>query len=153
MTTNLTVPRHVTTSPAKPITPGGWVRLGLYVVAVLAGLASVLAEPLGFGGLTDVLAAVAGVLLVATGGTAALNLGKADDQQVKLRELGPALIDVLAEVRLLRENAATADEVADAIEARHPEPEPAPAPVTPDTPGNLTLEQLRDIVAGNTGRG
>lgn len=151
MSTNITVPRHIKTTPTKPITPGGWVRLGLYAVAVLAGLASVLAEPLGFGGLTDVLASIAGVLLVATGGTAALNLGKADDQQVKLRELGPALVDVLDEVRVLRENAATADEVADAIEARQPKPEPVP--VTPDTPANLTLEQLREIVAANTGRG
>lgn len=153
MTTNITVPRHIKTptSPTKPITPGGWVRLGLYAVAVLAGLASVLAEPLGFGGLTDVLASISGLLLVATGGTAALNLGKADDQQVKLRELGPALIDVLDEVRVLRENAATADEVADAIEARQPKPEPEP--VAPTTPVNPTLEQLRELVAENTGRG
>lgn len=109
----------MTADKNTPVTPGGWVRLGLYVVAVLAGLAAVLAEPLGFAGLTEVLMSISGVLLVATGGTAALNLGKADDQKLNVRQLGPAVIDLVREVQDLRKQAATPEDVANELEARH----------------------------------
>ncbi len=107
------------TDKKTPVTPGGWVRLGLYVIAVFTGLAAVLAEPLGFAGLTEVLMSISGVLLVATGGTAALNLGKADDQKLNVRQLGPAVIDLVREVQDLRRQAATPEDVANELEARH----------------------------------
>ena len=116
------------------LTPGGWVRIALYVIAVLAGLAAVLAEPLGFGGLEDLLVSVSGVLLVATGGTAALNVQRAPDQQIDWRDLIAGVFDVKNNVELLRAESATPATVADELEARRvftpapPAPEDAPAP-------------------------
>ena len=101
------------------LTPGGWVRIALYVIAVLAGLAAVLAEPLGFGGLEDLLVSVSGVLLVATGGTAALNIQRAPDQQIDWRDLIAGVFDVKNNVELLRQESATPAAVADELEARH----------------------------------
>ena len=42
------------TDKKTPVTPGGWVRLGLYVIAVLTGLAAVLAEGHLYGAVLDV---------------------------------------------------------------------------------------------------
>lgn len=142
---------HTTTNSNKPVTPGGWVRLALYAVAVLAGLASVLAEPLGFGGLTELLMSISGLLLVATGGTAALNLGKADDQQLNLRDLIPAVGNVVTEVRDLRER--QPQEVADEVEKRvtpTPAPAPQPEPQEPAT-GNSLLADMQERIAQQRG--
>lgn len=143
--------RANTTNTTVPVTPGGWVRLALYVVAVVAGLAAILAEPLGFGGLTELLVSISGLLLVATGGTAALNLGKADDQRLNIRELIPAVRDVAGEVRDLRER--QPDEVADKVAERvNPAPAPAPEPdfeVQPEPAGKSLLEALQKQIAQN----
>lgn len=66
------------------LNPAGWVRLVLYVLSALVGVAAVLATTLGYGELAGLLGTLAGTGAAVTGGTAAYNLPKAPDQNSAL---------------------------------------------------------------------
>lgn len=59
----------------------GWVRLVLYVLSALVGVAAVVATTLGYDAIAGLLGTLAGVGASVTGGTAVANLPKAPDQQ------------------------------------------------------------------------
>ena len=60
----------------KKITGMQAMRLVLYAVAVLAGLAAVIADTLGYGDIATTVNSLSATLLVLTGGTAAFNIEK-----------------------------------------------------------------------------
>ena len=64
----------------KGLNSAGFVRLGIYVISALMGLAAVVAPVLGYVDLGAALGAVSGALAAVAGGVASYNLPKADDQ-------------------------------------------------------------------------
>lgn len=66
-------------TPQK-LSPMAWVRLVIYVLAALVGIAAVVATTLGYGDIAALLGTLAGAGAAITGGTAAANLPKAPDQ-------------------------------------------------------------------------
>lgn len=130
----------------KNLTTGGWVRLVIYVVGSLIGLAALVAAILGFNDLALLMGTIAGGAASVTGGTAIFNLEKAPDNKtpVDAREVLPAFLEIMAAAREYgsRDQEAGGHEV------------PAPAPVSPSpdpapSGGNPTLDQLRDLIASN----
>lgn len=125
--------KHAKNKSVPELTPGGWIRGALYALGVLLGLAATLSEPFGFGEYKMVLAETSALLIVLTGSTAILNLGKAEDQQINLWE---AVTD-------LRDN--EPQRVADEVVKRIPDPSPAPRgepsrePVAEDPGANLPV--------------
>lgn len=120
------------------LTTGGWIRGILYGVGVLLGLAATLADTFGFGDYKTVLAESSALLIVLTGSTAILNLGKADDQQINLREVIPHLQGLWSAVTDIRDNdpQRVAEEVAKRIPTPAPEPSREEDPViAEDAPG------------------
>lgn len=112
------------------VTPGGWTRIALYAATVIVALIAVLLPAFGLGdavGIAEKLAAVLGIL---SGGTAVLNVPKADDQNIKLRDLLPAVGELVGEVRGLRQESATPADVVDEVQARF-----LPQPAAETTPG------------------
>ncbi|APT92878.1 hypothetical protein CPHO_08255 [Corynebacterium phocae] len=63
------------------LNPAGWVRLIMYVLSALVGIATVVATTLGYDGVAAILGTVAGAGAAITGGTAVANLPKAPDHQ------------------------------------------------------------------------
>lgn len=112
------------------LTPGGWVRAILYGIGVLLGLAATLSEPFGFPEYKMVLAETSALLIVLTGGTAILNLGKAEDQQIRVREIIPHVRGIWDAVTDMQENEPrrVAEEVERRLPAPSPDPSPAPSP-------------------------
>lgn len=74
------------------------VRLGVYGLAVLAGLAGVIADAAGYTDLAGLVTSLATTLLVITGGTAALNLNKGKET-FRPTEVMDAIGDVAAAVK------------------------------------------------------
>lgn len=135
--------KHAKKKAVPELTPGGWIRGALYALGVLLGLAATLADTFGFGDYKTVLAESSALLIVLTGSTAILNLGKAEDQQINLREVIPSLQALWGAVTDLREN--EPQRVADEVVKRIPAPAPAPAeepsrePVAEDPGANLPV--------------
>lgn len=135
--------KHTKNKSVPELTPGGWIRGALYALGVLLGLAATLSEPFGFGEYKMVLAETSALLIVLTGSTAILNLGKAEDQQINLREVIPSLQNLWEAVTDLRDN--EPQRVADEVMKRIPAPSPAPRgepsrePVAEDPGANLPV--------------
>lgn len=85
------------------LNPAGWVRLVIYVLSALTGLAAVVVNALGYADLSVLVGTVAGAGAAITGGTAVVNLPKADDQHptggFKVDEALPAILDIAAAAR------------------------------------------------------
>lgn len=84
------------------LNPAGWVRLVIYVLSALTGLAAVVVNALGYADLSVLVGTVAGAGAAITGGTAVVNLPKADDQHTggfKVNEALPAILDIAAAAR------------------------------------------------------
>lgn len=64
----------------QKLTPMAWVRLIIYIISALVGLAAVVATTLGYTDIAALLGTLAGAGAAITGGTAAANLPKAPDQ-------------------------------------------------------------------------
>lgn len=97
------------------LNPMGWVRLVLYVIGALVGVAAVVANSLGYVDLGTLLGTVAGAAAAVTGGTAVANLPKAPDQD----EL--AGLDIRAALSSIDDIAAAARTYQDAMsyEGKH----------------------------------
>lgn len=114
---------------ANQITPAGWVRLSLYIISAMVGLAAVIVNVLGMGELSALLGTIAGAGATITGGTAAFNLEKAPDQSrtggIDVSAAVPAILDIAAAARAYQ--AAVDYEPRHATEAEdEPVVEPAP---------------------------
>ena len=84
------------------LNPAGWVRLVIYVLSALTGLAAVVVNALGYADLGVLIGTVAGAGAAITGGTAVVNIPKADDQHTggfKVDEALPAILDIAAAAR------------------------------------------------------
>lgn len=97
----------------------GYVRLAIYILAALTGLAAVIVNALGFSDLGVLIGTVAGAGAAITGGTATFNLPKAPDQDktggFQLNDALPAILEIA--------EAARAYQAAVAYEGRHSAPE------------------------------
>lgn len=91
--------KHVATRKTFDLTTGGWVRLVLYVVLVVAAAVAGVGEEFGLGQFEGVAAQLLVVLGAVTGTTASLNVSKSPDHEMKLSEVVPALRDLSYEVR------------------------------------------------------
>ena len=93
----------------------GYVRLAIYILAALTGLAAVIVNSLGFSDLGVLIGTVAGAGAAITGGTATFNLPKAPDQDktggFQLNDALPAILEIAA--------AAKAYQAAVEYEGRH----------------------------------
>lgn len=78
------------------LNPAGWVRLVMYVLSALVGVAAVVATTLGYEQIASLLGVVAGAGAAVTGGTAVVNLPKAPDQQTAGLDLAALLPAVLS---------------------------------------------------------
>lgn len=78
------------------LTPAGWVRLVIYVIAALLGVAGVVTSTLEMDHISALLATLASAGAAITGGTAVANLPKANDQRagLDLAALLPAIQDI-----------------------------------------------------------
>lgn len=84
------------------LNPAGYLRLVIYVLSALTGLAAVVVNALGYADLSVLVGTVAGAGAAITGGTAVVNLPKADDQTTggfKVDEALPAILDIAAAAR------------------------------------------------------
>lgn len=81
----------------------GVVRIVLYVLGALCGLAALILPLLGIDYLTGILTALAGAAAAITGGTAVYNVPKAKDQKqdLSIAEVGGALLAVIREGQAL----------------------------------------------------
>lgn len=119
------------------LTTGGTIRLVIYVLSALIGLAALILPIVGFPALGALLGTVSGAAAAITGGTATYNLPKAPDQHgVDLAAVLPAIMALVEGVRDY-----TPDKPTDAPV------EPVRAVEVPETAPNSTLEQLRDMLA------
>lgn len=84
------------------IDPRAVVRLVIYAVGALAGLAAVILPALGIGDYTALLTSVAGAAAVITGGTAAYNIEKTPTNKANLLEVLAALKAVVNEAQAVR---------------------------------------------------
>ena len=100
----------------------GWVRLVVYVISALIGVAAVVANTLGHGDIAVLLGTLAGAGAAITGGTAAANLPKAPDQAPL------AGLDLVAALQALPTIAAAAQTYQQqaSYEPRHAAPEVEP---------------------------
>lgn len=85
------------------INPMGWVRLAIYILSALVGIAAVAVNAVGMGELSALLGTIAGAGAAVTGGTAAFNLPKAPDQNrtggIDVLSVLPALNDIAQAAR------------------------------------------------------
>lgn len=65
---------------ASKLTPAGWVRLVIYVLSGVIGVAAVVCTSLGYTEIAHTLSGFAAAGAAITGGTAVVNLPKAPDQ-------------------------------------------------------------------------
>ena len=88
---------------SNKLNPAGYLRLVIYVLSALTGLAAVVVNALGYADLSVLVGTVAGAGAAITGGTAVVNLPKADDQHptagFKVDEAIPAILDIAAAAR------------------------------------------------------
>lgn len=84
----------------KKLNPMGWVRLVIYILSSLVGLAAVVVNTLGYSDLGVMLGTVAGAAAAITGGTATYNLPAAPDNKggklggIDLAAALPALFNI-----------------------------------------------------------
>ena len=85
------------------VNTAGVVRIVIYVIGTLCGLAAVILPLLGIDHLTGMLTALAGAAAVITGGTAVYNVPKAKDQKqdLSIAEIGGALLAIIREGQAL----------------------------------------------------
>ena len=85
------------------LNPAGYLRLVIYVLSALTGIAAVVVNALGYADLSVLVGTVAGAGAAITGGTAVVNLPKADDQHptagFQVDEAIPAILDIAAAAR------------------------------------------------------
>lgn len=81
----------------------GYIRLAVYILAALTGLAAVIVNALGYSDMSVLIGTVAGAGAAITGGTATFNLPKAPDQNkmggFDLSEALPAIMEIAAAAR------------------------------------------------------
>lgn len=119
------------------LTTGGTIRLVIYVVSALIGLAALILPIVGFPALGALLGTISGAAAAITGGTATYNLPKAPDQRgVDLAAVLPAIMALVEGVK-----GYVPDGSVDAPT------EPVASVEVPETAPNTTLEQLRDMLA------
>ena len=109
------------------VNTSGVVRIVLYVIGALCGLAAVILPLLGIDHLTGMLTALAGAAAVITGGTAVYNVPKAKDQRqdLSIAEIGGALLSVIREGQALASpKQEAAEPVTVAYEGKHHAPDP-----------------------------
>lgn len=85
------------------VNTGGAVRIVLYVIGALCGLAALILPLFGIDHLTGVLTSLAGAAAVITGGTAVYNVPKVKDQnrELSIAEVGGALLAIIREGQAL----------------------------------------------------
>lgn len=108
----------------QKLNPMAWVRLVIYVLSALVGVAAVVATTLGYGDVAALLGTLAGAGAAVTGGTAVYNLPKAPDQD-KLS--GIDLTAILAALPTIAAAAQTSQQQS-TYEPRHAMHEPEPGP-------------------------
>lgn len=74
----------------------GWVRLVIYIISALVGVAAVAANAIGYGDLAGLLGTLAGMGAAITGGTAVYNLPKATDQRLSGLDVGAVIAAIPA---------------------------------------------------------
>lgn len=81
----------------------GYIRLAVYILAALTGLAAVIVNALGYSDMSVLIGTVAGAGAAITGGTATFNLPKAPDQNnmggFDLSAALPAIMEIAAAAR------------------------------------------------------
>ena len=118
----------------KSLTTGGIVRLVIYILGALTGLAALVLPLFGFTAAGALLGTLAALFAAITGGTATYNLPKAPDQSnVDVAAILPALMALVNEVKNYRPNT--------------PEPESPVSVEVPESAPQSTLETLRDMLA------
>lgn len=83
----------------------GIIRLVIYILSALVGLAAVVVNAVGMGELATVLGTAAGAVAAITGGTASYNLPKAPDQKLggfQVEEFLPAIREIAAAANTYR---------------------------------------------------
>ena len=120
------------------LTTGGTIRLVIYVVSALIGLAALILPIVGFPALGALLGTISGAAAAITGGTATYNLPKAPDQRhgVDVAAILPAILALVEGIK-----GYTPDVPVDAPV------EPVATVEVPEAAPNSTLEQLRDMLA------
>ena len=119
------------------LTTGGIIRLVIYVVSALIGLAALILPIVGFPALGALLGTISGAAAAITGGTATYNLPKAPDQSgVDLQAILPAILALVEGVK-----GYTPDKPVEAPV------EPVTTVEVPEAAPNYTLKQLRDMLA------
>ena len=119
------------------LTTGGIIRLVIYIVSALIGLAALILPIVGFPALGALLGTISGAAAAITGGTATYNLPKAPDQRgVDLAAVLPAILALVEGVKDY-----TPDKPVDAPV------EPVTTVEVPEAAPNSTLEQLREMLA------
>ena len=119
------------------LTTGGIIRLVIYVVSALIGLAALILPIVGFPALGALLGTISGAAAAITGGTATYNLPKAPDQRgVDLAAVLPAIMALVEGVK-----GYVPDGPVDAPV------EPVVSVEVPESAPQSTLETLRDMLA------
>ena len=119
------------------LTTGGTIRLVIYVLSALIGLAALILPIVGFPALGALLGTISGAAAAITGGTATYNLPKAPDQSgVDLQAILPAILALVEGVKNY-----TPDSPVEAPA------EPAVTVKVPESAPQSTLETLRDMLS------
>ena len=102
------------------VNTSGVVRIVLYVLGALCGLAALVLPLLGIDHLTGMLTALAGAAAAITGGTAVYNVPKANDQKqdLSIAEVGGALLAVIREGQALAASKSSQSDEAEAAGAQ-----------------------------------
>ena len=102
------------------VNTSGVVRIVLYVIGALCGLAALVLPLLGIDHLTGMLTALAGAAAAITGGTAVYNVPKADDQKqdLSISEVGGALLAVIREGQALASSKSSQRDEEEAADAQ-----------------------------------
>lgn len=102
------------------VNTSGVVRITIYVIGALCGLAALVLPLLGIDNLTGILTALAGAAATITGGTAVYNVPKAKDQKqdLSIAEVGGALLAVIREGQALATSKPSQDTEAEAADAQ-----------------------------------
>ena len=102
------------------VNTSGVVRIILYVIGALCGLAALVLPLLGIDHLTGMLTALAGAAAAITGGTAVYNVPKANDQKqdLSIAEVGGALLAVIREGQALAASKSSQSDEEEAADAQ-----------------------------------
>lgn len=102
------------------VNTSGVVRIILYVIGALCGLAALILPLVGIDHLTGMLTALAGAAAAITGGTAVYNVPKANDQKrdLSIAEVGGALLAVIREGQALAASKSSQSDEAEAADAQ-----------------------------------